>query len=134
MRRRTQARLGRVGAIASVVLAGAGSAASQTHVGSDLESGLAWSVAAPGGASWSLACRHPPVTYYRNAYDKRAWANKLSTRGQGAGRGRLPLDRGWCEATKTGGEGPVGLAVARPGGVASDAVREAGQTAAAGLL
>ncbi|OGN43813.1 MAG: hypothetical protein A2623_12880 [Caulobacterales bacterium RIFCSPHIGHO2_01_FULL_70_19] len=123
----------RIGGTA-ILMALAGPAGGQTYVGTNVESGLAWSVSAPEGASWFLVCRHPPVIYYRNAYDQRAWTNKMSLRGTGDQRGRLPLDRGWCEATKTGGPGPVGVAVARSGASAADAVRGAGQTASAGLL
>ena len=108
--------------------------AAQTHVGSNIEGGLHYSVAAPQGASWRLDCRFPPVTYYRNNYDRRAWINHLTDQGHGPSRGRLPLDSGYCEVTKTGGDGPVAIAVGRTGKVEVRAVRVVGESATAGLF
>ena len=109
-------------------------ASAQTRVGRSLENGLHWAVSAPRGASWRLICRFPPVTYERNSYDRNAWINQLTDEGSGPSRGRLPLDTGSCEVTKTGGPGPVGIAVGRTGEVQTGVARETGQTAAAGLF
>jgi len=119
-------------ALAAVILAAP--AAAQTYVGENIEGGLHWSISAPQGASWRLNCRFPPVTYFRNNYDREAWINQLTDEGSGPSRGRLPLDTGHCRATKTGGEGPVAIAVGRPGKVETAVVRAAGESATAGLF
>lgn len=121
------------GAALILVLAAASAAGAQTYVGKNIEGGLHWAVAAPQGASWSLVCRFPPVTYYESAYNQEAWINRLEKRGAGPQNGRLPLNTGHCHLTKTGGEGPVGIALSRPGKVSSGGVREVGRTASAGL-
>ena len=109
-------------------------AIAQTYVGSNIEGGLHYSVSAPQGASWRLNCRFPPVTYYRNNYDRQAWINQLTDQGHGSSRGRLPLDSGYCEVTKTGGDGPVAIAVGRLGKVEARAVRAVGESTTAGLF
>lgn len=119
-------------ALAAAVLAAP--AAAQTYVGSNIEGGLHWSVSAPQGASWTLDCRFPPVTYFRNNYDRQAWINQLTDQGSGPSRGRLPLDSGYCKVTKTGGQGPVAIAVGRPGKTDARAVRAVGESATAGLF
>lgn len=124
----------RAALISLVAVALASPAVAQTYVGRDIEGGLHWSVSAPQGASWRVNCRFPPVTYFRNNYDQRSWINQLTDEGSGPSRGRLPLDSGYCEVTKTGGEGPVAIAVGRPGKVEARAVRETGQSATAGLF
>ena len=121
-------------AIAIAIVALAAPAAAQTYVGENIAGGLHWSVSAPGGASWRLNCRFPPVTYYRNNYDREAWINQLTDEGSGPSRGRLPLDTGHCRVTKTGGEGPVAIAVGRPGKVETAVARAAGESATAGLF
>lgn len=122
-------------ALAALVLLGAAPAATaQTYVGRDIEGGLHWSVSAPQGASWTLLCRFPPVTYFRTNYDREAWINQLVDSGQGASRGRLPLDTGHCKVTKTGGAGPVAIAVGRTGKVETAVARATGQSATAGLF
>lgn len=120
--------------IGLAVFAAGSSAVAQTYVGHNIEGGLHYSVSAPQGASWRLNCRFPPVTYYRNNYDQRSWINQLRDEGSGASRGRLPLDSGYCEVTKTGGEGPVAIAVGRTGKVEARAVRAVGESATAGLF
>ena len=91
----------------------ASTAGAQTHVGKNVEGGMHWAVAAPQGASWLLTCRFPPVTYWESAYDQNHWINKLERSGEGSDRGRLPLNVGHCHVTKTGGRGPVGVALVR---------------------
>lgn len=118
--------------LAAVALAAP--AAAQTYVGENIEGGLHWSVSAPGGASWRLNCRFPPVTYFRNNYDREAWINQLTDEGSGPSRGRMPLDTGHCRVTKTGGEGPVAIAVGRPGKVETAVARAVGESATAGLF
>jgi hypothetical protein len=120
--------------IAVAAIALAAPAAAQTYVGENIEGGLHWSVSAPGGASWRLNCRFPPVTYYRNNYDREAWINQLTDEGSGPSRGRMPLDTGHCRVTKTGGEGPVAIAVGRPGNVETAVARAVGESATAGLF
>ena len=115
-------------------LASAGSASAQTHVGTDVEGGLHWSVAAPQGASWSLVCRFSPVTYEASPYDLRHWTNKVSTRGTGADRGRLPQQDGRCTVTKTGGPGPVGVAMVRGAEVQSAGTNDMAHPVAVGFL
>ncbi|WP_271083932.1 hypothetical protein [Brevundimonas sp. NIBR11] len=119
-------------ALAAVSIASVATA--QTHVGRNVEGGIPWSVAAPQGANWSLVCRFAPVTYEASRYDLRRWTNKIATRGAGAARGRLPLQDGSCTVTKTGGPGPVAIAMVRGDEVVSDAASETGQTAAVGFL
>ena len=103
-----------LGACAILMIVAVSAAGAQTYVGKNIEGGAHWAVAAPQGASWSLECRFPPVTYWENSYDQNHWINKLEQSGAGAAQGRLPLNVGYCYLTKTGGNGPVGLAMARP--------------------
>lgn len=109
-------------------------AQAQIHVGENIEGGLYWSVAAPRGANWSLLCRFQPVTYYLSAYDQKHWVNRFERSGTGQDRGRLPLNAGYCHLTKTGGEGPVAIALARPGEVVAKATRESGTRASVGFM
>ena len=103
-------------ATAAVVMAiGASGATAQTDVGEDHYGGLRWHVAAPQGASWSLVCRFRPVTMAINQYERHRWANRLARRGSGPMAGRLPDDNGRCDLTKTGGPGPVGVALVKNG-------------------
>jgi hypothetical protein len=109
----------RVAAVAAAVavftLGLPGVASAQTDVGTAHASGLPWSVAAPGGASWSLVCRFSPVTMDMSQYDRKHWANGLTRTGRGAMAGRLPVDNGWCILTKTGGPGAVAVALVKNG-------------------
>jgi hypothetical protein len=125
-----------LGIIAIAVVGGAASTAgAQTYVGKNIEGGMHWHVAAPQGASWSLVCRFPPVTYWRTNYDKKAWINRFARESGGSQGGRLPLNVGHCHLTKTGGRGAVGLALARsPTEVVSDGTRDPAEPAAVGFL
>lgn len=76
--------------------------------------GLHFHVAAPQGASWSLECRFRPIQITINQYERR-FTNQLSYTGSGPRAGRLPGDNGRCVLTKTGGAGPVGLALVKNG-------------------
>lgn len=123
---------------ASLALAGlttcvAGAALAQTAVGDNVENGLHWSIAAPQGASWSLDCRFTPVTHTPNQYERR-WANRMRLQGVGPQRGRLPVDNGRCWVTKTGGAGPIGIAVVRGVEVVADGAVGIGETARVGIL
>lgn len=110
-------------------------AGAQTWVGRNIEGGLHWHVSAPEGAAWRLECRFPPVTYYRNAYDQKAWINKLERSGRGDDAGRLPLNIGDCHVWKTGGQGAVAIALARgPGDTRAAATRDPATPAAVGFL
>ena len=109
-------------------------ASAQVHVGQNVEGGLPWSVAAPQGASWSLVCRFSPVTYEASQYELRRWTNKIATTGTGAARGRLPHQDGRCTVTKTGGPGPVAIAMVKDGEVQSDATNDTTRPAAVGFL
>lgn len=111
-----------------------GVSSAQTYVGQNTENGMHWHVAAPEGASWRLECRFPPVIYQRNTYDRRAWMNKITVRGEGPQDGRLPLNVGHCRLWKTGGAGPVGIGLSRPGETASDGTRDPDRPAAVGFL
>ncbi|MBU1346818.1 MAG: hypothetical protein KKA16_07685 [Alphaproteobacteria bacterium] len=122
------------GAIVLGLMVVAPTASAQVHLGKNFENGLHWSVAAPQGASWSLECRFAPVTYEASQYDLRHWTNRIRTGGTGADRGRLPQQDGRCTVTKTGGAGPVGIAMVRGSEVVADGVAETGKTARAGLL
>jgi len=73
------------------------------------DGGLHWSVAAPQGASWSLECRFAPVTIQNKML------NRFAVTGTGPQRGRLPGQDGRCTLTKTGGAGPVGVALVKNG-------------------
>ena len=121
-------------AVACALLIVGGQASAQTYVGRNVEGGLHWSVSAPENASWRLVCRHPPAIYYQSAYNQRAWINQFTETGQGAARGRLPLDSGSCEVTKTGGRGPVAVAVGRPGTVNTGVAYRVGEVAGVGLF
>jgi hypothetical protein len=133
---RTRARTLAAVACASAVpmLGGAFPAGAQTWVGTNIEGGLHWHLSAPEGASWRLACRFPPVTYYRSVREQRAWINKFERRGQGADSGRLPLNVGHCHVWKTGGRGAVAIGLSRPGETVADATRDPAEPAAVGFL
>lgn len=120
-------------ALAGLTSCVAGAAMAQTAVGDNVEAGLTWSVAAPGGASWSLDCRFTPVTHTPNQYERR-WANRMQTTGAGPQRGRLPVNNGRCWLTKTGGSGPIGIAVVRGAEVVADGVTAVGEQARVGLI
>ena len=117
-----------------VAVSVASAASAQTHVGPNVEGGLHWSVAAPQGASWSLVCRFAPVTYEASQWDLRHWTNKIATAGTGAARGRLPDQDGSCTVTKTGGPGPVGIAMVKNGQVQSAGTNDPARPAAVGFL
>ena len=125
---------GFAGILILIALAVAPAASAQTHVGRNIEGGLHWSVAAPQGASWSLVCRFAPVTYEASAYDLRHWINKIATTGTGAAHGRLPHQDGRCTVTKTGGPGPVGIAMVKNGEVQSAGTNDPARPAAVGFL
>lgn len=95
--------------------AAASSAASQTDLGKNHQGGLHWAIAAPQGARWSLQCGFSPVTLDMSQYDRQHWANRLTRTGHGAQRGRLPGENGSCTLTKTGGAGPIGIALVKDG-------------------
>ncbi|MBX9615899.1 MAG: hypothetical protein K2X25_09920 [Caulobacteraceae bacterium] len=109
-------------------------ASAQVHVGRNVEGGLPWSVAAPQGASWSLVCRFAPVTYEASRFDPRHWTNRIATTGTGAARGRLPHQDGRCTVTKTGGAGPVGIAMVKAGEVQAAGTNDPARPAAVGFL
>ncbi len=104
-------RMFRSASIAALALASAALPASAQNlgVGGNLEQGLPLSVAAPQGASWTLECRFRPVTVTGRTL------NSISFQGSGPRRERLPGDNGRCTLTKTGGNGPIGLAVVKNG-------------------
>ncbi len=124
------------GIVAAVLLiaTGATAASAQTHVGRNVEGGIPWSIAAPQGASWSLVCRFRPVTYEASSLELRRWTNKVATTGTGAARGRLPQQDGRCTVTKTGGPGPVAIAMVRGDEVLSEATTDPARPAAVGFL
>ena len=95
-------------------------ASAQTNVGENHYGGIPWHVAAPGGASWSLTCRFRPVQMQMNQYERFYWANRLTRQGSGPMAGRLPEHNGRCTVTRTGGAGPVGLAMVKDGKVVAD--------------
>lgn len=96
-------------ALSAAAVAGAASAQSAREVGNDPYTGLHWSVAAPQGASWTLECGFAPVTI------RGVHMNRINYTGSGRMAGRLPGDNGSCRVTKTGGQGPVGVAVVKNG-------------------
>ncbi len=83
--------------------------AAQTDVSDNAYGGLHWAVAAPQGASWTLACRFSPVTI------ENIWFNAIDEAGKGDRQGRLPGPDGRCTLTKTGGPGGVGLSLVKNG-------------------
>ena len=125
---------GVAGLIIASGLSVATAASAQTHVGPNVEGGIPWSVAAPQGASWSLVCRFKPVTFEASQWDKRHWTNKIATTGTGAARGRLPDQNGSCTVTKTGGAGPVAIAMVRGDEVQAQATNDPARPAAVGFL
>jgi hypothetical protein len=62
-----------------------------------------------------MSCRFTPVTMEMSQYNRRQWVNEIHHQGSGPDRGRLPGDNGSCTLTKTGGAGPVGIAVVKEG-------------------
>ena len=96
-------------ALSAVAVAGAATAQSAREVGNDPYTGLHWAVAAPQGASWTLECGFAPVTI------RGVHMNRINHTGSGRMAGRLPGDNGSCRVTKTGGQGPVGVAVVKNG-------------------
>jgi hypothetical protein len=118
-----------------MALTAASTAGAQTYVGKNVEGGMHWAVSAPQGASWLLTCRFPPVTYWESAYDQNHWINKLERPGEGSDRGRLPLNVGHCHVTKTGGRGPVGVALVRePREVRAEGTAVTGRRIGVGFL
>ena len=105
-------------------------AAAQEHVGKSPETGLPWHVSAPGGASWSLTCRFEPIRYEASVYNRNAWTNRMDRQGQGSQAGRLPGDDGRCTLTKTGGDGPVAIALVKNGQPTAAATNDPAQPAA----
>jgi hypothetical protein len=77
--------------------------------------GLRWSVAAPAGTAWTLACRFRPLTYRASPYDLHHWGNSFKMTGRGPDQGHLPGPDGRCVLTLTDGPGPIGLGLARQG-------------------
>ena len=90
-------------------------ASAQTDVGKIHDGGLHWHVSAPQGAAWALECGFRPVTMHMSQYDRQHWANRFRRQGQGSQSGRLPSDNGRCTLTRTGGAGPVGIALVKNG-------------------
>ncbi len=109
------------------------SVAAQTHVGESTENGIHFHIAAPQGARWAMECRFRPVTYMATQYERR-WINRIAQPGSGALAGRLPSNDGRCSVTKTGGSGPIGIAIVRGAEVVADGVANIGETAAVGVL
>lgn len=95
--------------LTTAALTAAGGAAAQQEVGKNPYGGLHWSVAAPQGASWALECGIAPVTV------RGIHMNRVNYTGTGPQRGRLPGQDGGCKLIKTGGAGPVGLALVKNG-------------------
>ena len=95
--------------LSAAVAAGAASAQSDREVGKNPYAGLHWSVVAPQGASWALECGFTPAPI------RGTHMNRITHPGSGRMAGRLPGDNGRGKVTKTGGEGPVGLAVVKDG-------------------
>tara|TARA_R110002051_G_scaffold201502_5_gene268266 strand:+ start:321 stop:722 length:402 start_codon:yes stop_codon:yes gene_type:complete len=122
--------------VAATLLVAAGStvARAQTHVGAQHDQGVHWAVAAPQGASWSLACRFPPVTMEMSNYDRAHWANGLTRTGRGPMAGRLPVDNGYCTLTKTGGPGAVAIAMVRNGEIQARGTIDPARPASVGFL
>ncbi|QTN20432.1 hypothetical protein HZ989_05045 [Brevundimonas sp. AJA228-03] len=122
-------------AVATTVLAAVPAhAMAQTDLGANHEGGLYWHVAAPGGATWTLVCRFRPATIRVNQYDTHRWINRLNTRGRGPQAGRRPVNNGDCTVTKTGGAGPVGIAIVRGADVVADGAASVGERAAVGVF
>ena len=109
----------------------ASAASAQTNVGENHYGGLHWHVAAPGGASWSLVCRFRAVQMQMNQYERFYWANTLTRQGSGPMAGRLPEQNGRCTVTKTGGAGPIGLAMVKDGKAVADGSNDPARPAVA---
>ena len=124
----------RIGAMVILAATAATTAEAQTNVGANLEGGLAWHVSAPQGASWRLECRFRPVIYEATIYNDRAWANRIGDRGRGSRGGRLPSDNGSCTVTKTGGNGPVAIAMIKNGESQVAVTRDPARPAAVGFF
>lgn len=105
-------------AVLALGVAAASMAVAQPReVGHDLKGGLAWAVAAPQGAAWTMECR------FRAIAIRGVPQNVMKVSGEGDQVGRLPTDNGSCVLTKTGGEGRVGIALVkndRPTAAGSD--------------
>ena len=112
----------------AVAIGLAAPAQAQDVVGRDHATGLPWAVAAPQGASWRLTCRFGSAVLYMNQYDRRHWVNRFRRHGRGDDAGRLPTDNGQCDLVKTGGDGPVGLALVKNGERSTAGVRAVGQS------
>lgn len=104
----------RLARLSPVVLALAATGALAQGSNTDAYDGLHFHVAAPQGANWSLECRFRPTRITINSYERRV-TNQLSYSGAGPRAGRLPGDNGRCVLTKTGGAGPVGVALVKAG-------------------
>ena len=110
-------------AVAAVAPASAQSSGGGGLRGTDPNGGLHWHVAAPQGASWALDCRFRPVTI------EGRMLNRYQRTGTGPQPGRLPTDHGRCTLKKTGGEGPVGIALVKNGQATADGTRDASRDA-----
>ena len=104
----------RLAILSPVLLALTATAALAQGSNTNAYDGLHFHVAAPEGASWSLECRFRPMQITINQYERR-FTNQLSYTGAGPRAGRLPGDNGRCVLTKTGGAGPIGLALVKNG-------------------
>ncbi len=93
----------------ALLIAAVPAQAQDLGIGGRVDQGLHLSIAAPQGASWSLDCRFRPVRVTGRSL------NSLTRQGAGPRRERLPGDNGRCTLTKTGGNGPIGLAVVKNG-------------------
>ncbi|MBB5745934.1 hypothetical protein [Brevundimonas variabilis] len=104
----------RIARLSPIVLVLTASSAVAQGSNTDAYDGLHFHVAAPQGANWSLECRFRPMQITINQYERR-FTNQLRYSGSGPRAGRLPGDNGRCVLTKTGGAGPVGLALVKNG-------------------
>lgn len=112
-----------IAAATVLALAAAAPAGAQGIIGVPVDGGLHWHVAAPQGASWTLECRFRPVTLRGQT------KNRFDTAGQGAQAGRLPSDNGRCTLRKTGGDGPVGVALVKNGQATADGANDEARAA-----
>lgn len=72
-----------------------------------------WTVQAHRSVHWVLDCRVMSAKLTRDLYNPHDWVNRMTIDGKGSQSGHLVTDNGRCTLTKTKGEGPARLTLAK---------------------
>ena len=116
-------------AAAAVALAAGPAAAQRPPVVPPQRAQLPYTVTAPKGATYTLACRFRAIRV-KGAFDlDRGYVNKIDLSPPNARSGLLPTDNGRCLLTQTGKAGPITLTIVKAGRRHTATVRKKGETA-----